>query len=72
MRSKSRVNVYLLFLLILNCCSMKMGVAANLSEIAKRVSYFGDERQYKIEEVKETYDFYFHNTKTVSFFEELV
>ena len=45
-----------------------MGVAANLTEIAKRKSYFGDERQYKIEEVKETYDFYFHNTKTVSFF----
>ena len=44
-----------------------MGVAANLTEIAKRKSYFGDERQYKIEEVKETYDFYFHNTKIVSF-----
>ena len=46
---------------------MKMGVAANPTEIAKRVSYFGDERQYRIKEVNDTYDVCFYNTKTVSF-----
>lgn len=55
------------FYIILNFFSMKMGVAANLTEIAKRVSYFGDERQYRIKEVNDTYDVCFYNTKTVSF-----